>query len=194
MDNQDLQTPENNANTSPVSAPVNSTDPFANLTMGRAEWLHGDLEAALPWMQRSTDLSPNYAFAIYNSALMGALLGEGEQSEQRVMRAIELSPIDPLNYAMLGTRAWSHIVRGNYSEASRWADQAVQSPNAHFQIFVIAAVANELSGEAQSAKRHAARLRQINPRFEHTDFFDAFPVQPVDTRRRVSDALGRLFP
>ena len=46
-------------------------DPFVNLTMGRAEWLSGDLEAGLPWMERSIALSPNYAFAIYNSALVG---------------------------------------------------------------------------------------------------------------------------
>ena len=43
-------------------------DPFVNLTMGRSEWLAGDLESGLPWMQRAVSLSPNYAFAIYNSA------------------------------------------------------------------------------------------------------------------------------
>ena len=54
-------------------------DPFVNLTMGRTEWLDNDLDAALPWIERSIELSPNYAFAIYNSALVGTLLGDGEK-------------------------------------------------------------------------------------------------------------------
>ncbi|MGB9163718.1 MAG: transcriptional regulator, partial [Rhodomicrobium sp.] len=63
---------------------IDPLDPFVNLTMGRTEWLTGNLEAALPWMERSIALSPNYAFAIYNSALVGTLLGDGENSEARV--------------------------------------------------------------------------------------------------------------
>ena len=106
-------------------------DPFVNLTMGRTEWLDNDLDAALPWIERSIELSPNYAFAIYNSALVGTLLGDGKSGETRVTKAIALSPIDPLNYAMLATRALSHAVGGDFVSASDWAASAVRSPNAH---------------------------------------------------------------
>ena len=83
------------------SMELDPLDPFVNLTMGRSEWLLGNLEAGLPWMERSIALSPNYALAMYNSALLGTLLGEGECNEARVAKAISLSPIDPMNYAML---------------------------------------------------------------------------------------------
>ena len=33
-------------------------DPFVNLTMGRSEWLAGNLDACLPWMERSISLRP----------------------------------------------------------------------------------------------------------------------------------------
>ncbi|MGA7322924.1 MAG: winged helix-turn-helix domain-containing protein [Rhodomicrobium sp.] len=69
------------------SMELDPLDPFVNLTMGRSEWLAGDLEAGLPWMERSISLSPNYAFALYNSALVGTLLGDGENNEKRVWSA-----------------------------------------------------------------------------------------------------------
>ena len=67
------------------SMELDPLDPFVNLTMGRAEWLSGNLEGGLPWMERSIALSPNYAFAIYNSALVGTLQGDGEHNEPKVV-------------------------------------------------------------------------------------------------------------
>ena len=62
--------------------------------------------------------SPNYAFAIYNSALVGTILGEGEKNEKKIARAISLSPIDPMNHSMLATRALTHPIRGNRDAAA----------------------------------------------------------------------------
>jgi DNA-binding winged helix-turn-helix (wHTH) protein len=167
-------------------------DPFVNLTMGRAEWISGDLEGGLPWMERSISLRPNYAFAIYNSALVGTLLGEGEHNEKRVARAIALSPIDPLNYAMVATRALTYLVRGDYQTAAEWADRAVRSPNAHLQIYVIAAVTNELSGNRQKAEEYASHIRRSNPSYDKTDFLTYFPFRDSATRGQVDDCLSRL--
>ncbi|MGA7328611.1 MAG: winged helix-turn-helix domain-containing protein [Rhodomicrobium sp.] len=167
-------------------------DPFVNLTMGRAEWLSGDLEAALPWLDRSIALSPNYAFGIYNSALIGALLGEGEDSEIKVAKAIALSPIDPLNYAMLATRALTHSIRGNYLAAAEWADQAVRSPNAHIQIFAIAAFSNELAGNKGKAEEYVRHIRLSNPNYDRSAFLKSFPFRDGKTRMQVEQSLQRL--
>jgi DNA-binding winged helix-turn-helix (wHTH) protein/tetratricopeptide (TPR) repeat protein len=167
-------------------------DPFVNLTMGRAEWLAGDLEAALPWLDRSIALSPNYAFGIYNSALIGALLGEGENNEIKVAKAIALSPIDPLNYAMLATRALTHSIRGNYPAAAVWADRAVRSPNAHIQIFAIAAFTNELIGNRHKAEKYVSHIRLSNPSYAKSDFLKAFPFRDGKTRKQVEQSLQRL--
>jgi len=167
-------------------------DPFVNLTMGRAEWLSGNLEAGLPWMERSVALSPNYAFAIYNSALVGTILGDGETNERRVARAISLSPIDPLNYAMLATRALTHAVRGNYETAAEWAERAVRSPNAHVQIYAIAALANELSGNRSKAEGYVGHIRRSRPGYDKSDFLKSFPFRDAETRRQAERALQRL--
>lgn len=167
-------------------------DPFVNLTMGRVEWLSGNLELSLPWMERSIALSPNYAFAIYNSALVGTLLGDGASNEGKVAKAISLSPIDPLNYAMLATRALTHCVRGNYPTATEWAERALRSPNAHVQIYAIAAIANELSGNRSRAADHVAQIRRMRPDYERAAFRSYFPFPEGDTRRKVEEALHRL--
>jgi len=174
------------------SMELDPLDPFVNLTMGRAEWLFGRLEESLAWMERSIALSPNYAFAIYNSALVGTLMGEGETNEVRVTKAIALSPIDPLSYAMLATRALTYAVRGDFTKAASWADQAVRAPNAHIQIFAIAAFANELAGNQPRAETYANHIKARNPAFSALDFLSAFPLPAGAARRKIEQALRRL--
>lgn len=171
---------------------LDALDPFVNLTMGRTEWLDNDLDAALPWIERSIELSPNYAFAIYNSALVGTLLGDGKSGETRVTKAISLSPIDPLNYAMLATRALSHAVGGDFVSASDWAASAVRSPNAHVQIYAIAAFAHELNGNSLKAQRYVEQLRRRRPDYSKSDFLKSFPFRDAKTFAQIEQSLQRL--
>ncbi len=171
---------------------LDALDPFVNLTMGRTEWLDSDLDAALPWMERSIELSPNYAFAIYNSALVGTILGDGKSAEMRVTKAISLSPIDPLNYAMLATRALSHAVRGDYTAAADWTARAVRSPNAHVQIYAIAAFAHELTGNRLKADSYVQQLRRSKPDYRTTDFLKSFPFRDGKTYAQIEQSLQRL--
>ncbi|MGI9462605.1 MAG: winged helix-turn-helix domain-containing tetratricopeptide repeat protein [Aestuariivirgaceae bacterium] len=174
------------------SLDLDPMDPFVNLTMARAEWLTGDIEAGMPWLDRSIDLSPNYAFAIYNKGILNAMLGEGEKCQCDVTKAISLSPIDPLGYAMLATRALSHIVRGEYREAVTWAQRAVNAPNAHVHINVIAALACELAGQHDLARQQIAHVRAAKAGYRQDGFFRAFPFQDGTTRATVQAALARL--
>jgi TolB-like protein/tetratricopeptide (TPR) repeat protein len=167
-------------------------DPLVNLTMGRAEWLGGDVEASLPWIERSVRLSPNYAFAIYNGALVGTLLGEGEANEAKVAKAIALSPIDPLSYAMLATRALTHVVRGDLVPAAEWAERAVRAPNAHVQIFMVAAFTSELLGRREKADAFVRDARRLNPAASVELFLRSFPFRDASLRQRIAGSLARL--
>ena len=167
-------------------------DPFANLTMGRAAMLSGDLADSASWFDRSVELSPNYAFAIYNRGLVKAIVGDGRDSEADAVRAISLSPIDPLHYAMLATRSLSHIVRGDYAAASAWGERAARAPNAHVQIRIIAALAHELAGNHPAAEAWAAAARRTKPGNGQAGFLSAFPFSDTGTRTVVQRALKRL--
>ena len=86
--------------------------PFVNFTMGRTYWLEGDLDSSLGWLERATTISPHYAQGIYARAWTEALAGQALDGAKHVDLAMRLSPLDPLHYAMLATRAFTHVVSG----------------------------------------------------------------------------------
>lgn len=167
-------------------------DPFVNFTMGRAHWLVGDLDGALAWLERATAISPNYAQGIYARAWTETLSGRSRDGRANVDFAMRLSPLDPLHYAMLGTRAFTHMILGEDAQAAHWAERAARSPGAHVLIAMIAATAHTLAGDAQRAASWAADVRERNPALTRDDFFRCFPIKPEDARRRIGAALERL--
>ena len=167
-------------------------DPFVNFTMGRSFWLEGDLESGLAWLERATSLCPNYAQGIYARAWTETLAGRGLEGRAHVDLAMRLSPLDPLFYGMLGTRAFNHMAQGEDIEAALWAERAARSPGAHVLIAMIAAVAHALAGHETLAEAWAANVRQRNPRLSRADFFCAFPIKLASMHERVSAALVGL--
>lgn len=167
-------------------------DPFVNFTMGRTFWLEGDLDRALAWIERSTSLSPNYAQGIYARAWTETIAGNADGGREHIDLAMRLSPLDPLYYAMLGTRGFTHMLRGEYSDAVTWTDRAARSPGAHVLIAMIAAVAQLLAGDESRASAWADNVRERNAELTSHDFFAAFPLKDTVMQQRVAAALGTL--
>ncbi|TAM62259.1 MAG: transcriptional regulator [Rhodanobacter sp.] len=167
-------------------------DPFVNFAMGRSFWLEGELESSLAWLERATSISPNYAQGIYARAWTETLAERSAEGRRHVDLAMRLSPLDPLYYAMLGTRAFTHMVLGEDAEAADWAERAARSPGAHVLIAMIAVAAHALAGDPISAASWAADVRERNPALTREDFFRAFPMQSASTRERVSKVLAQF--
>lgn len=165
-------------------------DPFVNFAMGRSFWLEGDLESSLGWLERATTISPHYAQGLYARAWTESLAERSIESRRHVDLAMRLSPLDPLHYAMLGTRAFTHMMQGEDAEAAAWAERAARSPDAHVLIAMIAMVAHALAGNNTHAAAWSGNVRSRNPALGREDFFRAFPMQSVTTRARVSDVLA----
>lgn len=169
---------------------LDPVDPFVNFAMGRSFWLEGDLQSSLGWLSRATDISPHYAQGLYARAWTESLAGRSLEGRQHVDLAMRLSPLDPLHYAMVGTRAFTHMMREEDAEAANWAERAASSPGAHVLIAMIAMVAHALAGNADSAAAWARNVRTRDPALRSEDFFRAFPMQPAATRARVAAALA----
>jgi tetratricopeptide (TPR) repeat protein len=166
-------------------------DPFVNFTMGRTYWLEGDLERSLGWLERATSISPNYAQGIYARAWTETLAGRGLEGRDHVDFAMRLSPLDPLYYAMLGTRAFSHLAVGEDHEAAKWAERAARSPGAHVLIAMIACAAHTLGEDPARGAAWAANVRARNPALGRIDFFRSFPMRPAGMQARIDAALAR---
>jgi len=167
-------------------------DPFVNFTMGRSYWLEGDLSRSLDWLERATSICPNYAQGIYARAWSETLAGEYVKGREHIDLAMRLSPLDPLYYAMLGTRAFTHMVQGEDAQAAIWAERAARSPGAHVLIAMIAAIAHSLNGDERRAAYWAADVRARQPALSRGDFFRAFPIHSGTARVRISNALAAL--
>ena len=164
-------------------------EPFGALTKGRAFWLAGDLEGAMPWLDRASQLNPNYAQAKYSRAWTESLLGLGEDSQAHADAAMAQSPLDPLLYGMLATRAFSHLVRNQTAEAALWGERAARSPGAHAFIELIAAVAHAEHGDGAKARKWADSARARNPGLSAAAFFQAFPFRDAVMREKISAIL-----
>jgi TolB-like protein len=166
-------------------------DPFGNFAMGRAFLLRSDLDGSLPWLDRANALNPNYAQAKYSRAWVEALQGAAAKSRSNVDQAIALSPLDPMLYAMLAVRAFSHIVLDEPARAADWAERAARSPGAHALIEMIAVASHGLNQDDARARYWAASARARDPSLSKATFLRAFPFQDAHTRKRISETLER---
>ena len=171
---------------------IDPYDPFVNFTMGRSFWLEADLGSAQAWLERATSLSPNYAQGIYALAWTNTIAGANLDDRGLINQAMRLSPLDPLYYAMLGARGFTHIARGEYAEAVEWTEQAARSPGAHVFMAVLAAAAQGLAGNMLRAREWAADVRARRPILSSADFFRGYPVQAEPMRTRMATTLQEL--
>ena len=105
---------------------------------------------------------------------------------------MRLSPLDPLYYAMLGARGFTHILRGEYDQAVVWTEQAARSPGAHVFMALLAAAAQAMAGDTARASAWAADVRERRPLLSSVDFFRGYPVKAEPMRTRIADALQGL--
>lgn len=171
---------------------IDPLDPFANFTMGRSYWLESDLDSASSWLARATSLSPNYAQGLYALAWTNTIAGTDKDGREQLDLAMRLSPLDPLYYAMLGARGFTHIAREEYAAAVGWTDQAARAPGAHVFMAMLAAAAQALAGNTARAEAWAADVRERGPNLSSVDFFRGYPVQAEPMRTRIADALQGL--
>ena len=171
---------------------IDPLDPFATFTMGRSYWLEADLDSASAWLERATSLSPNYAQGLYALAWTNTIAAAHKDSREQLDLAMRLSPLDPLYYAMLGARGFTHIAREEYAEAAVWTEQAARYPGAHVFMALLAAATQALAGDTARATAWAANVRERGPQLRSVDFFRGYPVQAEPMRTRIADALQGL--
>ena len=124
-------------------------DPAAHWAMGRALWLRGDKDQSIVELQRTIDLSPNFALGHYTLAFVHAQAGDAEAAVGFSDHSRQLSPFDPLLFGMLGARSMALVRLERFDEAAEWGLKAAARPNAHVHIRAIAAYGLALAGRLQ---------------------------------------------
>jgi len=152
---------------------VDDRDPAAHCAMGRALWLRGQHDESVLELQRTVDLSPNFALGHYALSFVHSQSGDPAKAVESADHSRQLSPFDPLLCAMLGARAMALVRLGRVDEAGDWGEKAAARPNAHDHIRAIAAYSQALAGRLEQARAHFAAIRKTNPRYGVDDLLAA---------------------
>jgi DNA-binding SARP family transcriptional activator len=149
-------------------------DPAAHWALGRALWLSRKHDESLLELQRSIELSPNFALGYYTLGFVQAQGGDPRAAIEATDYSRQLSPFDPLQFGMLASRALAHVRLGQFDEAAAWSVRAAGRPNAHAHILAIAAQCLVLAQRKDEARAFVARIRSRVPAYGGEDFLRAF--------------------
>lgn len=157
---------------------IDDRDPTAHWAMGRALWLRGRQGESLAELERSVELSPNFALGHYMLAFVHGQSGDARRSIDAADYSRRLSPFDPLQFGMLSARAIAHVRLGEFQEAAEWAVRAAARPNAHVHILVIAAHCLAAAHRLDEARAFSALARKQQPGYSSQHFLTAFRFAP----------------
>lgn len=167
-------------------------DPTVHWALGRALWLRGRLGDALAELDTSVALSPNFAHGHYTLGFIHSQSGDAATALREADHSRDLSPYDPLLFAMQATRALALMRLGRHAEAAEWSLKAVARPNAHAHILAIAAHCLALAGRGDEARALSTELQRRLPGYRLDDMLVAFRFAPdvVGVLRGVSAGIG----
>lgn len=166
-------------------------DPAAHWAMGRALWLRSQLDQSVLELEQAIELSPNFALGHYTLAFVHSQAGDPHAAISLSDHSRQLSPYDPLLFAMLASRAIALVRLGRLEEAAEWSVKAAARPNAHALIHAIAAFCLALADRLDEARLHLATIYKTLPHYRIDDFLAAFKLAP-DAQMLFRQAARRL--
>ncbi len=164
-------------------------DPAAHMALGRAMWLQSRKDEAMRELQSALDLSPNLAMGHYTLAWFHCQAGDPEAAIAGADHARALSPMDPLLFAMLASRALALLRLGRYEEAADWGRRSAARPNAHVHIQAVAMFCLALAGRTSEARDYALGIRRTHGPYQVEDFLRSFRL-PAETELLLRKAAS----
>ena len=171
------------------SIELDPLDPYANAAMGRLHILTNSPDDGLVWLDRSVELSPNYAKGYYSRAFLQVVRCQTVATRADIDMAIGLSPLDPLLGPMRTLKALSFGIDGDYATAADLAVLAARTATSHFRIVMAAVALCQLDGRTEAAARWARVVREVRPDPSITQYLKSMPYSDADFRNRVRSAL-----
>ena len=124
-----------------------------------------DYEGAIGVLDRALRLNSNSALAFGFSALANAHSERHERAIEHAMKALRLSPFDPLNYHPYCALALAYLFTDRFAEAVRYSTLAIQA-NPNFSVSHAYLVASQVNlGNLAAARAAAQQLLEIAPDF-----------------------------
>jgi DNA-binding SARP family transcriptional activator/TolB-like protein len=166
------------------------SDPAAHWAMGRALWLRQEHGGAISALDRSLRLSPSYALAHYALAFVHCQIGDPARAMDAADTAAQLSPLDPMLFAIDGARTFALLRLGRVEEAAEFAIRGGQQPNAHVHAHAIAALTLAAAGRIEEAQAERRRIGRLRPDYNFKQFKEAFHL--LDDLKDIYEGAAKL--
>ena len=148
-----------------------------------------DYETATAAFDRSFALSSSSALALGFSSIVRAWKGDDVTAVDHAVRAIRLSPFDPLLYVPYIGLAYAHFAAGRFDDAATAASRATQSNPKFSMPYVLHAAALASLGRREEARVVADRLRQVEPALTVATAIRSARFANPDKNTELGDAL-----
>jgi TolB-like protein/tetratricopeptide (TPR) repeat protein len=138
-----------------------------------------DEATAFNLFDRALGISRSNVFALFNSAVALAWSGRFEVAVERGLRALELSPFDPLRYLAYNAFAIVHFSSGRFPESRDAANRGIEA-NPGFSVpHAYLAAALVRMARMDEAKRAASNVLQRDPGFRIAGFRQTVGINPT---------------
>jgi len=167
-------------------------DPAAHWAMGRALWLRADDAGSLRELQEAVSLSPNFASGYYAMSFVQSQTGDAQAAIEAADITRDLSPFDPMMYAICAARACALFRLGRYEEAANWAFKSGQQPNAHAYARAISTLILAAAGHPEEALCEMRLVHNLRPGLSIDNVLSSFRLLRDQERafRSVAKQIG----
>jgi tetratricopeptide (TPR) repeat protein len=166
-------------------------DDAAALTFGgfTIAYVVGDIDEGAAMIDRALAINPNFAVAWNYSGWLRAYRGAVDAAIEPQLRAMRLSPVDPLIFNMLGGIALTHLLAGRYDLAISFAEQALQNQPEYSSALQILAASSALAGKPDKARKAIERISHHHAGLRIANLSDRFPLRRREDLARFAQGL-----
>ncbi len=144
----------------------------------------GDLAAGGALLEEALALNPNLAIAWSNSGFVKLWSGEIETAIECIMRAVRLSPLDPMLHVMESAIAHAHYQADRFEQAASWAEKALRRQPTWTPAARVAAASYAQARRSDQVEQAMARLRVMQPELRVSNLRDVTgPYRPEALRK-----------
>ncbi|MGY4299859.1 tetratricopeptide (TPR) repeat protein [Bradyrhizobium sp. i1.4.4] len=167
------------------------SDPAAHCAVGRAKWLAHAHDGAVDGLNRSIDLSPNYAFAHYSLAFVQAQTGNPESAIAAADIAARLSPFDPMMFGTYRVRTFALLRLGKVQEAAQCAKLVGLNAGDHVHAHAVSALTLAAAGRLDEARAERRRISDLRPDYNFRQFKEVLHM--LDDLTDIYEKAARLL-
>jgi adenylate cyclase len=149
----------------------------------------GRYEEGIAEAERGVELDPNSGQANYNLTVVLRWAGKSKEAIPVIRKALRLEPIPPDNYVQ--QMALVYFQTGDCEEALAACDKGLKRQPDHLVSRVIMAAVYGSCGRDKEARKEAAEVLRINPKFTVESFMGNTPYKNPADRDRTAQGLRK---